>query len=368
MKILIFGLTEKFGGVEKYILDRIPYWKKYNKIDLAFTEPDLIEYRMKIDMGVGIKKVEHLSNPIRYWKKWYTLLKEEQYDEVYCNLGFANCLLYTAVKAAGARLTVHAHNTRIDSTGRVKRIMMVLYHYLSRCCSSQLVDERYGCSCAAFRWLFGKKSIPQVKFNAIHSELYKFDKNIRDRVRNELGIRKDVLIVGHIGRFSYQKNHEFLLEIFSEMYIRDKAVRLLLINGSNEKDEAWEAIQQKTEVLGIGRAVLFLGYRDDIPKLMQAMDVFVLPSRFEGLPLVGVEAQAAGLPCFISDQVTREVKVTDLVEFLPITDPAVWAEAILKRRRDVRTDTSEDIKAAGYDFLTEMNDICPKISGGNNAS
>lgn len=368
MKILIFGLGARFGGVEKYFLDRLPYMLKHHQIDLAFTEPDLIEYREHIDKRIGIKQIAHITNPIKYWKSWRALLEKEHYDEVYCNTDYANIILYMAVKYSGTRLVVHCHSTQIDMANSGKKAIFTAYHYFGRVFTNFFVDEKYACSKAAYRWLFGYTGVPNIKRNSIHSELYQFNPAVRKQMREQLGISQDTLVIGHVGRFSYAKNHEFLLEIFAEICARHIDAKLLLVNGTDQKDASWEAVQSEAELLHIEKDVCFLGYRDDIPRLMQAMDVFLLPSRFEGMPLVGIESQAAGLPCLISDQVTRKVKVTELVEFLPITDPAVWAEAILKRRRDVRTDTSEDIKAAGYDFLAEMNDICPKISGGNNAS
>jgi glycosyltransferase EpsF len=343
--------------VEKYFLDRLPYILKHDQIDLAFTEPDLIEYREQIDKRVGIKQIAHITNPIKYWMTWRRLLKKEQYDKVYCNTDYANIVLYMAVKSVGTKLTVHCHSTQIDMAAPIKKAIFTAYHYFGRIFTNLFADEKYACSEPAYRWLFGNSGVPNIKRNSIHSELYQYNPAVRKKMREQLGISQDTLVIGHVGRFSYAKNHEFLLEVFAEICARHIDAKLLLVNGTDQKDASWEAVQCKAELLQIEKDVCFLGYRSDIPELMQAMDVFLLPSRFEGMPLVGIEAQAAGLPCFISDQVTREVKVTELVEFLPITDSGVWAEAILKRWRDVRKDMSEYIKSSGYDFFTEMNAV-----------
>lgn len=354
MKILIFGLGARFGGVEKYFLDRLPYMLKHHQIDLAFTEPDLIEYREHIDKRIGIKQIAHITNPIKYWKSWRALLEKEHYDEVYCNTDYANIILYMAVKYSGMRLVVHCHSTQIDMANSGKKAIFTAYHYFGRIFTNFFVDEKYACSKAAYRWLFGYTGVPNIKRNSIHSELYQFNPAVRKQMREQLGISQDTLVIGHVGRFSYAKNHEFLLEVFAEICARHEESKLLLINGSDQKDAAWEAVQRKAKLLNIEERVSFLGYRNDIPQLMQAMDVFVLPSRFEGLGLVGIEAQAAGLPCFFSNRVPEEALVTRLSKTLPLKKPEEWAEEIVKVNVTKRRDYLMDIKKAGYDFVTEM--------------
>ena len=150
--------------------------------------------------------------------------------------------------------------------------------------------------------------------NAIDIEKYRLNPAKRAALRDELGIGNDTFVIGHVGRFTFQKNHEFLIEIFKEIYKRNKNSKLILIGkGKNEVK-----IKQMVQTCGFGDKVLFLGYREDIPELMSVMDCFVLPSRFEGLGIVGVEAQAAGLPTFFSTEIPKELKLTPLAYSLSL--------------------------------------------------
>ena len=164
--------------------------------------------------------------------------------------------------------------------------------------------------------------------------------------------------MGHVGRFSYQKNHEFLIEIFNEIHKILSEAELLLIGDAVEDKTYLNKAKQKVKDLGLEENVKFLGIRNDVPELMQTMDCFVLPSRFEGLPMVGIEAQAAGLPCYFSDVITEEVKITDLVNFISLNkSPKFWAKEVIKSRNFKRKDISNKIIEAGFDINTEINKI-----------
>lgn len=208
------------------------------------------------------------------------------------------------------------------------------------------------CSDLAAAWKFPGSVIRNHRYtvikNAVDTDRFHFDLKRRRDMRQKLGVTEKTLLVGHVGRFSLQKNHEFLVDIFQQLHQLHPDSRLILV-GSGELEQQ---IRDKVEKLGLTDSVDFLGLRKDIPDLMNAMDVFLLPSFFEGLPVVGVEAQATGLPVVTSTAVARELPLPDLCEYISLDDsPKNWAEEILSKvqNRD-RRDTRKEIAAAGYEI------------------
>ena len=209
------------------------------------------------------------------------------------------------------------------------------------------------CSSLAGEWTYGKKAVTERRCiflkNGIETQKYAYNRAIREGKRKELGIT-DNFVIGHIGRFMQQKNHAFLIDIFSAVKKMNPKAKLLLVSEGRLMDE----IKQKVSSLGLQNDVLFLGFRNDINELMQAMDVFVLPSLWEGLPFTLVEAQAAGLPCVISDVISDESIVTDLIKKESLKQSAeIWAKKILNVYDETtRKDTAYLVKDAGFDIET----------------
>lgn len=199
----------------------------------------------------------------------------------------------------------------------------------------------FACSNIAGSWMFGKK-VFRVLNNAIDVTSFTFDPQARKTAREELGIPGDVLVLGHVGRFTAVKNHSFLLRVFAGL---SQNTRLLLVGDGELHMEA----EKQAEQLGIGNRVLFTGVRSDVNRLLQAMDVFAFPSLYEGLPLAVVEAQAAGLPCLISDKVPIACKVTNLVKQLPLEED-VWRKAVMEAVTLPRENTYQQICDAGFDI------------------
>lgn len=190
----------------------------------------------------------------------------------------------------------------------------------------------------------------QIINNAIDVAAYSYDPEKRIEMRQKLGLENE-LIVGHVGRFNPQKNHPFLLDIFAALPKKEPDAVLLLAGGGEDMTK----IQAKAQILGIAERVRFLGVRSDVADLMQAMDVFVFPSLYEGLPVTMVEAQAAGLPCLISDKIPPECILTNgLVDVLPLSaEPKTWAATILEKKNFPRSDRRSEIAAHGFDITTE---------------
>lgn len=240
----------------------------------------------------------------------------------------------------------HAHNAphgfdakMIVRTYFKKRMMPHLTHLF-------MCGEESG------KWLYGEKNKSRFIMlnNAIDAASYTYDLSKREELRRQLGLA-DELVIGHVGRFNPQKNHPFLLDIFAALLKKESNAVLLLVGGG----EGMSQIREKAQKLGIAEHVHFLGVRSDVADLMQAMDVFVFPSLYEGLPVTMVEAQAAGLPCIISDKVPPECILTEgLVDVMPLSaSPGAWAEKILAKRAIPRTDRRAEIAAHGFDITTE---------------
>ena len=258
-----------------------------------------------------------------------------------------DCLSSVILKAA-ARHNVpvriaHSHNANQD---RNLKYPIKLWYRRS---IPQYATNLFACGKDAGDWMFSGASY-QIINNAIDAAAYTYDPAKRADVRQQLGLG-DELVVGHVGRFNPQKNHPFLLEIFAALLKKEPNAVLLLVGGGEEMPK----MQAKAQALVIAGRVRFLGVRSDVSELMQAMDVFVFPSLYEGLPVTMVEAQAAGLPCIISDKVPPECILTDgLVGIMPLSAaPDAWVEKILEKRDTPRTDRRDEITARGFDITTE---------------
>lgn len=247
-----------------------------------------------------------------------------------------------AAKKHGSRTIVHSHST---SNGKgfkaaVKKVLQFPLRYQA--------DYMFACSREAGKWLFGRKALSKPNFfilkNAIDTDLYRPDINIRKEYREKLGISSDTVVYIHIGRFCQPKNHMFLLDIFNEIHKKDSKTRLILVGDG----ELREKIGKRVGTLDLNSDVMLLGSRTDVPGLLQAADRFLFPSLWEGLPVTVVEAQAAGLPCLISDNITDEVCVTPLVRKLPLSAGAdVWAKEAMSCKSE-RADTAGEIEKAGF--------------------
>ena len=246
-------------------------------------------------------------------------------------------------KKYGLKTVIHSHSTSNGSgfTALVKQILQYPLRYQADCYLS--------CSEVAGKWLFGDKVVAGEKFqilqNAIDIGEYQYNETARDIIRKELGLNKEILF-GHVGRFHESKNPIFLLEVFGQLHNKIPNSKLVMVG----EGELRTQIEEKIRQLKIEKDVYLLGTRNDVKSILQAMDCFLFPSCWEGVPVTVIEAQAAGLPCFVSDTVTKDVGASDLVHYLPIqngTEP--WVKAITEADLE-RKDVAEEIKQAGFDI------------------
>lgn len=286
------------------------------------------------------------TNEIRELRR---IVKNQYYDCVHVHRdgAYNHLLYYWATKKYVGRYIVHGHNTSAGGNPVKERLHQILRRLLK---GSGIIY--LACSDDAAKWLFPSSVVENKQYtiikNGIEIDKFIFDGRIRCAVREKLGVEKNFLI-GHVGRFAYQKNHEFLIDTFYDVKRRCPNAILLLIGGDSG-DGAVDRIREKVASMGLTDSVIFYGNTDKVNELYQAMDCFVLPSRYEGLGIVNIEAQAAGLKTLCSDAVPQEAKITELLEYMSLSDgPEKWAEKILTYANGYeRKDMSKEITEAGY--------------------
>lgn len=241
----------------------------------------------------------------------------------------------------------HSHNTAYEHN---------LVGTLDRLMSSQFnrgLTHRFACSRKAGEMLFGHSPFTVLP-NGINTDLFaKRDPEDRRALRAELGVLPSETLFGHVGRFTEQKNHAGLLEIFRSVRLRMPSARLVLCGGGALEAEIW-ALADK---MGLGSSVIFAGVRGEMYRYYRAMDAFLLPSLFEGMPVVLIEAQAAGLPCFVSDTVDRGAAFARNVHFLPLGDPSLWAHVIARSNLKRDPNAQAMARAAGFDVRTSARKL-----------
>ena len=281
----------------------------------------------------------------RYLSALRQLLRENRYDVVHIhgNSGTMIFEVLTARLCGVKKILVHGHNTACDHPFVNRLLTPVMKLFASRCLS---------CSQGAGQWLYGKSPFTVLN-NAIDGERFRFDPDLRQKYRRELGL-EGCRVLGHIGHFTDVKNHDFLIDVFNEARKQDPSLRLLLVSDGPNYDR----IRSKVRELDLEDRVLFLGRRSDTAALYQAMDLFLLPSLWEGLPLVMLEAQAAGLPLLVSDRITEDAVCTPHVVRKALEDgPVSWAQALTfapeQDRPALSREGLEALEAHGFDIRRE---------------
>jgi glycosyltransferase involved in cell wall biosynthesis len=255
-----------------------------------------------------------------------------------------------AAKFGGARILVQ-RSSNTDSGSNGSRRLHRMFKFLPM----KIPTIKIAPSTEAAEYTFGKNCVKKGKAilirNGIAVDDFIFNQERRDKIRIEFNIN-DKFVVGHIGRFNVQKNHSFLIDMFAEI-VKKHANSVLILVGKGELENE---IKNKIETLGLTGKVIFTGVRSDIPDLLMAMDVFIFPSFFEGMPNTVIEAQATGLRCMVSDSLTKEVGFTDLVEFLPLElGPVKWAKAALRYKTSYeRRNMKKEFIKAGYDIRSTV--------------
>lgn len=344
MKKILVGFIEDgySGGVDKYLVNFLENVNGESvRIDFLTNEidPELEKYLK--ERHSNIFAIANLKHPIRQYRQVCRIIDSGGYDIVYLNISTAiDCAAAWAAKRKNVkRILIHSHSSGNDCENVIKRAVFNVIHYICRLSLYKTAGEYYGCSKKAGLWMFPKKIVRSSRFstifNAVDTGRFKYEPDIRNEVRKELGLESR-FVVGHVGNFTYPKNHDFLIEIFEVLHAKCPEAFLLLVGTGGRFDAVKRLVEQK----GLTKRVKMLGLRKDVECLLQAMDFFLLPSIFEGLPTVGIEAQCSGLACLMSDAVTRESVITDKCWFLSLKEePRKWSDFILSHREYSRENT-----------------------------
>ena len=345
------------GGVEAVVMN---YYRHIDKDKIQFDficdeDSSDIPYEEIERLGGKVILIPPYQRLFQYHKELKRVLKEGGYEIVHSHINTLSVFSLYAAKCAKVPVRIaHSHSTT-NKKEKKKNLMKQLLKPFSKLFATDYMC----CSELAGRWLFGDKLYNEGKIyllnNAIDLHKFEYNEKIREEVRKELNIDENTFIVGHIGRFVEQKNHRFLIDIFQELHKQMPNSKLMLAGQGPLQDE----MKVKVEQLGLNENVLFLGQRNDANQLYQAMDVLILPSLYEGLPVVGVEAQAAGLLCILSDDMTKETKVLDTTIFNSLSqDASKWSKIIIMNSKEyIREKTENEMKNKNFDINTEAKKL-----------
>lgn len=344
------------GGVEAVVLN---YYKHIDRTKVQFDfivhNDNKIDITQKVEaMGGKVYKVTpYYKNPIAFMWDIYKVIKRHHYRIVHSNMNTLSAFSLFAAWAAGAPVRI-LHNHSTSSPGETKRNIM---KFMLRPFARLFANHYLACSRLAGEWMYGRKMMDSGKVtivnNAIDLKKYAFNPQKRNLLRKELGLA-DEFVIGHVGRFMFPKNHEFLIDVFAEAYKKNPHMALLLVGDGPLRP----AMEEKVRKLGLTDHVKFLGLRNNVQDFYHVMDILVLPSHYEGLPVVGVEAQANGLPCLFSTKVTKETRLTHSAQFLDLEAGAsMWAEEIISIKCERNKKAGDELRQAGFEIYKEAEKL-----------
>lgn len=347
MRVLQVVTNMDRGGLETMLMNY------YRHIDRTKVQFDFLTHRQ--ERAAYDDEIEALGGRIYRlprlvpWSKSYLSELNRFFDEhpEYKIIHVHQDCLSSVILKAAAKHDVPVRIAHSHSANQDKNIKYPIKLWYKRKIPRH-ATHLFACGKEAGDWMFSGAQY-QIVNNAIDAAAYTYDADKRGELRRQL-VLADELVIGHVGNFTQPKNHPFLLEIFTALLKKEPNAVLLLVGGGEEMSQ----IREKAQKLGIAEHVHFLGVRSDVADLMQAMDVFVFPSLYEGLGIALIEAQAAGLPCVVSDTIPHEAYLTDLVDSESLSALVEkWAEKILEKRAIPRTDRRAEIAARGFDITTE---------------
>lgn len=344
----VFGRLDR-GGAETMVMNLYRNIDRNNvQFDFIIHTEDKCDYEDEIKLlGGKIYRIPRYTgkNHFQYKKVWNAFFQNHsEYKIIHGHVRSTAAIYLRIAKKYGLITIAHSHSTSsgIGFSAIIKNILQYPVRYIA--------DYLFACSNESGEWLFGKKACRNDNFfilnNAIDVKKFEFNEHTRARKRKELQIEKK-FVIGHVGRFIKAKNHVFLIDIFKAVHDRNKDSVLLIVGDG----ELRQSIAKKVTEIGLNDSVIFTGIRNDIPELLQVMDVFVFPSLFEGLPVTLIEAQASGLPCVVSHTITREVMITPFIQFVSLKKSEdEWADIIYSMKYIKRECAHQYITNSGFNI------------------
>ena len=348
-----FGLA----GAESYVMNilrNIDY--SLFQVDLAVTKiakgalyDEICSYGCEI-FYLPQFKVFNIIKCYRFWKSFF---RQEHFDIIHGHASNSAAVYLRAAKKCGIKTIVHSHSAGYRG-GLFERSAKSLFARRAK----NYADMWCACSEKAAQRLFGSSYVNNPKYielpNAINTDSFLFSDQIRKNIREKYDIKEDVKVYGHVGSFSYPKNHTFIIDIFNIIQKKDKNAKLLLCGDGILKKE----IESKVAELNIDGSVIFAGIVTNVNEYLMAMDALVFPSHFEGLPVSIVEAQATGLPVLMSDSITKEVIVTNIVKTKSLKSSASdWADSLLETKVDCRERYNKVVGDTYFNMRTSIQQI-----------
>lgn len=340
------------AGIESFIMNMYRNIDR-NKVQFDFmvmrNQPEYYDEEIKKMGGnkftISAKEDNQLIKVFKESRQLYRFLKQHPYKIIHIHYTTPLKAFYLfAAKKAGVPVRIyHSHSAEVSGKNKAK---LKIYEYCRKKIEKWGTDY-WACSKAAAKWIFSGNALSKsiVIPNGIDTQKFAFDHEKRNIIRNELKLDDEFVIV-NTGRFLEQKNHRFIIDVFSELVKKKKSKLLLMGTGPLENEVKEYAVKK-----GVSDKVMFLGVRADVDSVLSAADCYLMPSLYEGLPVAAVEAQASGLPCVLSDSITKEIQLRDNVVFISLDAPVnEWVSAILRVTPNDRLSGQKDVAANGYDI------------------
>ena len=358
IRVLHIVGSMNMGGIQVFIMNLLrAIDPKKIVFDFAcMNTENYFETEIK-ERGGQIFVIGSRKKLLSHFLKLKNVLTSHEYNCIHIHASHSICVLDAIVAkifSPKSKIIFHSHTTQSVSP-YIHKLLRIAIPFFS--------DEYLACSFEAARWMFPDNIIKNHRYklipNGIKADLYRFDYATRTSVRDKLGLSKNQCVIGHIGRQASPKNHLYLLDIFCELLKEIPTAKLVLVGGEGDKTQE---IKRKINELEIEDNILLLGVRKDISDLLSAFDVVVFPSLHEGLPISIIEAQAAGVPCVISDTITQEVVLTSLVKKLSLNDPTTkWCKVISEQLAytiNKRLIYNDEIRHSAFDMENTIKIMC----------
>ncbi|MFR5683192.1 MAG: glycosyltransferase family 1 protein, partial [Clostridia bacterium] len=353
--LFAIGSIMNYGGIETFIMN---YYRKMDhskvQIDFLANGSNKGAYDEEIEAMGG--RIYHLPRRGRHYfayrKAMKEILKSGEYQIIHAHANEMNGLILSIAKKCEIPVRIsHCHTANPIYQNKI--IKIIYGHYKKKILKN--ATHFFACSDQAAKWMYGEQNVMQNKVtivkNAIDIEKYKFNTKKREELRNLYQLEENTVVIGHIGRFYYEKNHSFIVELFEKYHQLNPNSKLFLIGEGALKNEIIQRLKEKK----LAKDMITIDRTNQINELLNIFDIFILPSLFEGLPFVGIEAQANGLPCFFSKGVTNQIQIANNLSFIEL-DSQKWAKEInsCKKRRQ---NNEENLTKAGYNINLEVKKL-----------
>lgn len=371
-RVLVYGLKDPVGGVERVVMDYVKHMVASFDItfDFIIFAPSFSLEQEVAQLGCRVICVPvRRKDPAGYKKAMAELFEKNRYCAVWGNFsGLTNIDLLVLGKKHGVPVrAAHSHGSRLYWGSPVMKYVVKLLHGLNRRRLSGFATHYWACSQMAGRFMYPQALWGQMHVinNAVDTERFFPDAQQRASARKQLGLKEDAVVIGHVARMCQIKNQGFLLQVMAEVVKLQSNARLLFVGDGELRQE----LEAQTQALGLSEYVIYTGSREDIPNLLRAMDVYVLTSFSEGLSVSAVEAQASGLPCVLSDSVSKETDLTGGVRFVSLEESAeVWARALLEQAGKQVEDPAGKLAQVGYNMSEAARQLYSLLTGAQDAA